>query len=157
MGRSAVILAGTVGLSQLHAFQSKLEGNFKIDCFENQNQVACMKSLGRMVLRNALNMKPIHLLNTLKKSTPSYAPRELIHGYIVARAEKSDIVKYVNLGMTVRWINFDETQSRFIIHIENLRIGGTKILPYDYVVVATGHFVIPNVPSCEGIETVSYS
>jgi trimethylamine monooxygenase len=96
-------------------------------------------------------------LEHFKKSTPSYAPRELIHGYIVARAEKCDIVKYVKFGMAVRWVNFDETQSKFILHIENLRTGGTFAELYDYVVVATGHFHTPNIPSCEGIETVSYS
>jgi trimethylamine monooxygenase len=37
--RIAVIGAGPAGLSQLHAFQTKAEGNIEIDCFEKQNEV----------------------------------------------------------------------------------------------------------------------
>jgi trimethylamine monooxygenase len=177
--RIAVIGAGPAGLSQLHAFQTKIGGlsNIEIVCYEKQNSIggqwspsvldynssgepksSCMyKHLWSNGPKECVEYEDYTFNEHFKKPTASYLPREVLHDYILARAEKSDILKYVRLGMAVRWINFDVTQSHFTIHIEDLKTGSTKLELFNYVVVATGHFSVPNSPSCEGIETVSYS
>jgi trimethylamine monooxygenase len=166
-------------LSQLHAFEKKAGGlsDSEIICYEKSDQIggqwnfpalafdssgeprsSCMyKNLWSNGPKECAEYEDYTFLEHFKKPTASYVPREVMHEYISARAKKSGILKYVRFQMCVRWISFDASQSQFKLHIEDLRTGGTKIELFDYVVIATGHYNTPNFPSCEGIETVSYS
>jgi trimethylamine monooxygenase len=151
--------------------------NSEIICYEKENNIggqwnasaldfgtsgepksSCMyRNLWSNGPKECLEYEDYTFLEHFKKPTESYLPREALYDYILARAKKSDILKYIRFGMCVRWLSFDATQSQFTLHIEDLKTGGTKLELFDYVVVATGHFSTPNSPSCEGIETVSYS
>jgi trimethylamine monooxygenase len=90
-----------------------------------------------------------------KKPTASYPPQTVLKDYISARAKRSDILKYIRFETCIRWLSFDVAQSKFILHVEDLKTGGTQSEVFDYVVCATGHFSTPNAPYYEGLESVS--
>ncbi|CAF2158771.1 unnamed protein product [Rotaria magnacalcarata] len=84
-------------------------------------------------------------------STPSYLPRALLYDYIVGRAITDDIRHYIRFLTAVRWISFDEQSNTFRVTVEDLRNSKTEYFEFDNVVVASGHFSVPNIPLFDGI------
>ena len=83
---------------------------------------------------------------------PSFPPREVLTDYITARAAKSDVRKYVQFSTPVRSISYSDSSQKFTVKSENLHTNTISSEEYDYVIVATGHFSVPNIPYFEGIE-----
>lgn len=86
------------------------------------------------------------------KPIPSYPPRQILYDYIVSRAQKSDIRKYIQFDTKVRWVSYDEGKDSFSVTVEGVNSGETKMEEFDYVVVASGHFSTPNSPDFPGFE-----
>ena len=81
---------------------------------------------------------------------PSFPPREVLYNYITGRAEKDDLRRFIQFDTAVRWITSAADGDGFEVTVEALPDGGTRVETFDYVIVATGHYSIPNVPSYEG-------
>ena len=177
MTRVAIIGAGPCGLSQLRAFASaKAKGADipEIVCFEKQSE---WTGLWNYTWRNGLdaNGEPVHgsmyrylwsngpkeclefgdysFEEHFGKPIPSFPPREVLRDYIVGRAEKSDVRQYVRFDTAVQFVSYSENAGQFTVRSTDLASKEDTEEQFDYVVVATGHFSTPNVPSFEGIDS----
>ena len=176
MSRVAIIGAGPSGLAQLHAFeQARKKGAElpEIVCFEKQSDWG---GLWNYTWRTGLDEHgaPVHgsmyrylwsngpkevlefadytFEDHFGKPIPSFPPREVLYDYITGRAEKDELRKYVQFNTAVRWIAEDE-QGRFAVTVESLTDGHTHVERFDNVIVATGHYSVPNFPVYDGFDT----
>lgn len=83
---------------------------------------------------------------------PSFPPRAALRDYIVGRAEKSGVRDWVRFNTVVRRVEFDDAAGRFRVTSEQLEKGEAQTEECDHVVVAAGHFSVPNTPYFEGVE-----
>ena len=177
MTRVAVIGAGPCGLSQLRAFEQAKSNGAEIPeivCYEKQ---ADWGGLWNYTWRSGLdeNGEPVHCSmyrylwsNGPKECLefadytfdkhfghpiPSYPPREVLYDYIVGRAKAADIRPWIQFSTVVRGVNHDKTSDKFYVTVERLKDHTLHTEMFDYVVVATGHFSVPNVPQFPGVET----
>ena len=176
-GRVAVIGAGPCGLSQLRAFQqaqSKGADIPEIVCFEKQSDWG---GLWNYTWRAGLdeNGEPVHCSmyrylwsngpkevlefadytfdQHFKQPIPSFPPREVLYDYIVGRAKEAGVRPSIQFGTAVRRVSYDKTSGKFSVTVERLSDHTLRSETFDWVVVATGHFSVPNVPYFTGIET----
>jgi trimethylamine monooxygenase len=84
---------------------------------------------------------------------PSYPPREVLHDYIVGRAKAAGVRPWIKFNTAVRGIAYDKKSDKFFVTTEHLPDHKLTTEMFDWVVVATGHFSVPNVPYFSGIET----
>jgi trimethylamine monooxygenase len=177
MTRVAVIGAGPSGLAQLHAFeQARKMGTDlpEIVCFEQQSDWG---GLWNYTWRTGLDEHgaPVHgsmyrylwsngpkevlefadytFEEHFGKPIPSFPPREVLYHYITGRAEKDELRRFIQFNTAVRWIAEDSSTGGFEVTVESLTGGHTRVEQFDYVIVATGHYSVPNVPSYEGFAT----
>lgn len=172
--RVAIIGAGPCGLSQLQAFeQARLKGADIPDivCFEKQ---ADWGGLWNYTWRTGLDEygEPVHgsmyrylwsngpkeclefadytFDEHFQRPIPSFPPREVLYDYITGRAKKNNLRRYIQFSTVVRQVEFGE--GRFRVRVKDLVADQERVETFDFVVVATGHFSIPNLPKFEGIE-----
>lgn len=179
MSRTAVIGAGPCGLAQLHAFeQARLDGVDvgEVVCFEKQSDWG---GLWNYTWRTGLDSHgdPVHgsmyryLWSNGPKEClefsdypfdehfggpiPSFPPREVLYDYIVGRAKKSNVRQFIEFDTAVRQVSFDDATQRFTLAIESWETGESRLRTeiFDHVIVATGHFSVPNVPEYPGFES----
>jgi trimethylamine monooxygenase len=85
-------------------------------------------------------------------STPSYLPRAVLYDYITGRAATKDIRKFISFQTAVRFVDFNENKQEFQVTIEDLLTEKmTENVVFDHVIVASGHYTIPNMPDFEGL------
>lgn len=174
--RVAVIGAGPCGLAQLRAFELARRQQVEIPeivCFEKQSDWG---GLWNYTWRTGLDAhgEPVHgsmyrylwsngpkeclefadytFDDHFKQPIPSFPPREVLHDYIVGRAEDSDLRQFIQFNTSVRMVSWDEAAGNFVVAVEDLTDHTTKTERFDHVVVASGHFSVPNVPYFTGIE-----
>ena len=83
----------------------------------------------------------------------SYPPREVLWNYIDGRLKGTDLKSKVRFATAVRWVAYDEDTETFSVTVHDLKNNRTETNEFDYVVVSSGHFSFPNVPSFPGIES----
>lgn len=83
----------------------------------------------------------------------SYPPRAVLWDYINGRVEKAGLRERVRFSTVVRWVEWDEARELFTVISEHLPSGETVSEEFTHVVVGSGHFSTPHVPSFAGIET----
>ena len=176
MARVAVIGAGPSGLAQLHAFEHarKLGADIpEIVCFEKQSDWGGLwnytwrtgvdehggpvhGSMYRYLWSNGpkevLEFADYTFEEHFGKPIPSFPPREVLADYILGRAAKDDLRRFIQFNTAIRWVA-RSSSSGFDVTVESLTDGHTRIEPFDYVVVATGHFSVPNMPEYDGFAT----
>lgn len=175
--RVAVIGAGPSGLAQLHAFEEARKKGAEVPevvCFEKQGDWG---GLWNYTWRTGLDEfgEPVHCSmyrylwsngpkeclefadygfdEHFGRPIPSFPPREVLFDYITGRAEKNDLRRFIEFNTTARWISYDDERDRFRVTVERLRDAVTRTEEFDYVIVATGHFSIPNAPRFEGFDS----
>ena len=176
MTRVAIIGAGPSGLSQLQAFaraREKGEEVPEIVCFEKQSEWG---GLWNYTWRTGLDEhgSPVHggmyrylwsngpkeclefgdysFDEHFGKAIPSFPPREVLRDYVIGRARASGVGEHLRTNTEVRFVSCDGASGRFRVRYTKLDDGVDGEEDFDYVVVATGHFSVPNVPDFEGIE-----
>jgi trimethylamine monooxygenase len=175
--RVAIIGAGPCGLSQMRAFQqAKMKGASipEIVCFEKQSDwgglwnytwrvgldergepVHC--SMYRYLWSNGpkevLEFADYTFDDHFKQPIPSYPPREVLYDYITGRAKDAGIRPWIQFSTAVRYVFFDKATGKFNVAVEHLKDHTLHTEQFDYVVVASGHFSVPNVPQFLGIES----
>ena len=87
------------------------------------------------------------------KAIPSFPPREVLFDYLKGRWSQEDVMKYIKFNTVVRDVVYNKATDDFNVYVKEL--GNDKVLDgerFDYVIVASGHYSVPNVPVFAGIE-----
>lgn len=174
--RVALIGAGPAGLAFLRSFaiaETLGEKIPEIICFEKQSDWG---GQWNMTWRTGLDEhgEPVHSgmyphmwINAPKEAQecadysydehfgrpmPSYLEREQCRQYFLTRAEKSGVKRFIRFNHVVRYVDYNSQKALFIVRTQDLVTGKEILEQFDYVVVATGHFSIPNVAHVEGIQ-----
>ncbi|CAM2753254.1 flavin containing monooxygenae [Legionella steigerwaltii] len=173
--RVAVIGAGPSGLAQLRAFQSAHGADIpEVVCFEKQ---ADWGGLWNYTWRTGLDEygEPVHCSmyrylwsngpkeclefadytfeEHFGKAIPSYPPRAVLWDYIKGRVEKTVARDWCRFNTVVRLVTYDAIKETFTVVAEDLAAKNTYSEVFDHVVVATGHFSIPNMPYFDGLDS----
>jgi len=177
MTRVAVVGAGPSGLAQLRAFQSAAQkdaGIPEIVCYEKQDgwgglwnytwrtgldeygePVHC--SMYRYLWSNGpkecLEFADYSFEEHFGKPIASYPPRAVLFDYIEGCAKKADVRKWIRFRTPVRRVTYDHGTGLFSVTVHDLINDKEYTEEFDHVVVATGHFSVPNAPHFEGMET----
>ena len=171
--RVAIIGAGPSGLAQLRAFQSARDKGLKIPevvCFEKQSDWGglwnytwrtgvdeygnqCHGSMYRYLWSNGpkegLEFSDYTFEEHFGKPIASYPPREVLFDYIKGRMEKAGVRSMIEFSTIVRNVR-TLTDGRFELTTRNEITDTEKSENFDKVIVATGHFSVPNVPEYKG-------
>ena len=173
MNKVAIIGSGPCGLSILRSFQQAEEKGEKIPeitCFEKQSDWGGLwnyswrtgsdqygdsvhnsmyKYLWSNGPKECLEFADYSFDYHFKKSIPSFPPRAVLHDYILGRAKKANIKKYIKFNTTV--INLEPIKNQFKLNSKNK--SNDKILTevFDSVIVASGHFSTPYTPEYKGM------
>lgn len=176
MSRVAVIGAGPSGLAQLHAFEEARKKGAdlpEIVCFEKQSDWGGLwnytwrtgldehggpvhGSMYRYLWSNGpkevLEFADYSFEEHFGKAIPSFPPREVLYDYITGRATRDDLRRFIQFNTAVRWVAQagELPGDGFDLTIESLTDQHTHVEHFDTVIVATGHFSVPNVPSYDG-------
>ncbi|MFE2003752.1 flavin-containing monooxygenase [Pseudomonas guariconensis] len=177
--RVAIIGAGPSGLAQLRAFQSahaKGAPMPEVVCFEKQ---ADWGGMWNYTWRTGLDQhgEPVHgsMYRYLWSNGPkeclefadysfdehfgrpisSYPPREVLWDYIQGRVKKAGVRQYIRFNTVVKAVRFDDQSRTFTVTAHDYAQSQGIEQVFDYVVVASGHFSTPNVPSFPGFERFS--
>ena len=174
--RVAIIGAGPSGLAQLRAFQSAQEKGEDIPevvCFETQSDWG---GLWNYTWRTGLdeNGDPVHcsMYRYLWSNGPkeglefadytfdehfgkpiaSYPPRSVLFDYIVGRVEKAGVRDFIRFRNPVRRVERLQGNGGFRVVAQDIANDRESDEVFDHVVVASGHFSVPNVPEFPGFD-----
>ncbi len=177
MTRVAIIGAGPSGTAQLRAFASAAAKGAEIPeivCYEKQDDWG---GLWNYTWRTGLDEhgEPVHcsMYRYLWSNGPkeclefadytfeehfgkliaSYPPRAVLADYIKGRVEKSGVRKFCKFNHAAHNVTYSDETGMFSVTVRDLNNGEWITEEFDYVVVASGHFSIPNVPQFDGMET----
>jgi len=175
MTKLAIIGAGPCGLAQLRAFESAEKKGEKIPeivCFERQEEWGGLwnytwrtgtdeygdpvpNSMYRYLWSNGpkecLEFADYPFDEHFKQPIPSFPPREVLYDYILGRAKKANVKKYIKFNTTVKQTTFNGSQ--FEITTLNKKDNAVSTNNFDYLVVASGHFSVPYIPEYDGMKS----
>ena len=97
--------------------------------------------------KECLEMADYPFMEHFKKAIPSFPPRLVLRDYLLGRAKKNGIEKYVRLRTVVRHIKELEN-GKFSLEYENLNERKCYTEIFDKVVISIGHFSTPHYPLC---------
>lgn len=86
------------------------------------------------------------------KPIPSFPPREVLFDYLKGRWSKADVRPWIRFSHRVHDVKYNAATDDFTVVVKNS--AEDRMLPaekFDYVIVATGHFSVPHVPSFVGL------
>lgn len=176
MTRVAIIGSGPCGLSQLVAFEhAKNKGAQlpELACFEKQGDWGGLwnynwrtgldeygepvhNSMYRYLWSNGpkecLEFADYTFDDHFKQPIPSFPPREVLYDYITGRAKRYGVRPSIQFNTPVRFVEYSDQTGKFRVTVEELKSRATRSEDFDYVIVATGHFSVPNAPYFEGVE-----
>ena len=177
MIKVAVIGAGPSGLAMLRAFASAKETAAKVPevvCYEKQDNWGGLwnytwrtgvdeygESVHGSMYRYLWSNGPKECLEFADygfeehfgKPIASYPPREVLWDYIKGRVEQSGVRHQIRFRTPVRDVFYNDTTETFTVTAHDLASDTTDSQEFDHIVVATGHFSVPNVPHYPGFET----
>ncbi|MGQ5523504.1 NAD(P)-binding domain-containing protein [Chitinimonas sp. PSY-7] len=175
--RVAVIGAGPSGTAVLRAFQSAKKKGADIPeivCFEKQDDWG---GLWNYTWRTGLDKhgEPVHgsMYRYLWTNAPkeclefvdypfeehfgqpiaSYPPRTVLLDYFKGRLDKAGVRGWVRFQTAVQRVQYDEASGKFSVTYLHCQTDEASTEEFDYVIVASGHFSVPNVPEFSGFET----
>ena len=172
--RVAVIGAGPSGLAVLRAFQTaKANGDEipEIVCFEKQDNwgglwnytwrtgldqygEAVHGSMYRYLWSNGpkegLEFADYSFEEHFGKQIASYPPRSVLFDYIEGRIEKTEVRDWIKFSTAVK--NVEQSDGGFAVTTCDLTTSKTNVGYFDHVIVCSGHFSTPNMPSFDGFE-----
>ena len=172
--RVAVIGAGPSGLAVLRAFQTaKANGDEipEIVCFEKQDNwgglwnytwrtgldqygEAVHGSMYRYLWSNGpkegLEFADYSFEEHFGKQIASYPPRSVLFDYIEGRIKKTEVRDWIKFSTAVK--NVEQSDDGFTVTTCDLTTSKTNVGYFDHVIVCSGHFSTPNMPSFGGFE-----
>jgi trimethylamine monooxygenase len=174
--RVAVIGAGPSGLAQLRAFQSAKAKGAEIPevvCFEKQSNWG---GLWNYTWRTGLdeNGEPVHCSmyrylwsngpkeglefadysfeEHFGKQIASYPPRAVLFDYIEGRVNKAGVRDWIRFSTPVRLVRYNADTGMFTVTVHDMKNDHVYEEEFDNVIVASGHFSVPNVPEYPGFD-----
>ena len=174
--RVCVIGAGPSGLAQLRAFQSAAEDGADVPdvvCFEKQEDWGglwnytwrtgvdehgnqCHGSMYRYLWSNGpkegLEFADYTFEEHFEKPIASYPPRSVLFDYIKGRVEKAGVRAQIRFNTIVRDVRSLDGGG-FEVTARDEAADSEVREEFDHVVVASGHFSVPNVPEYPGFDT----
>jgi trimethylamine monooxygenase len=175
--RVCILGAGPSGTAALRAFASaaaKGETIPELVCFEKQadwgglwqySYRTGVDELGEPVHgsmyrylwsngpKEALEFADYSFIDHFREPISSYPPRPAMLDYIVGRLNKAGVRQFCRFRHAVRWVTFDDATHKFTVTVHDLNADCIYSELFDFVITATGHFSVPNVPHFEGIDT----
>ena len=172
----AIIGAGPSGLAQLRAFSQRraralksqklsvlknsrigvAQWNYTWRTGVDEHGNPCHGSMYRYLWSNGpkegLEFADYTFEEHFGKPIASYPPRPVLFDYIAGRVEKADVRKYIRFNTNVRDVRHDPVSAKFTVTARDGVSDSETIEEYDHVIVASGHFSMPNVPHYEGFE-----
>ena len=179
MKRIAVIGAGPSGMAALMSFRSALDNNpdlaseLDIVCFERQESWGGIwnftletgedeygepihSSMYKYLFANApkecLEFPDYTFEEHFGRPIATYPPREVLWRYLQGRVDKAGVGKWCRFRTAVREVTYDPGDETFDVTWHDLVDDRCETETFDHVIVATGHFSVPNVPEFEGLE-----
>ena len=177
MSRIAIIGAGPCGMAQLQAFASAEKKGAEIPeivCYEKQSDWGGLwnytwrtgtdaygepvhGSMYRYLWSNGpkecLEFADYTFEEHFGRAIPSYPPRAVLTDYVKGRVEASGVRKWCKFNHSAHWVSYLEDRDLFCVTVRNLESDTLMTEEFDYVVVASGHFSVPNVPQFDGFHT----
>ncbi len=177
MSRIAIVGAGPCGIAQLQAFASAEKKGAEIPeivCYEKQSDWGGLwnytwrtgtdaygepvhGSMYRYLWSNGpkecLEFADYTFEEHFGRAIPSYPPRAVLTDYVKGRVEASGVRKWCKFNHSAHWVSYLEDRDIFCITVRNLENDSLETEEFDYVVVASGHFSVPNVPQFDGFHT----
>ena len=174
--RVCVIGAGPSGLAQLRAFQSAAENGADVPevvCFEKQEDWGglwnytwrtgvdehgnqCHGSMYRYLWSNGpkegLEFADYTFEEHFERPIASYPPRSVLFDYIKGRVEKAGVRAQIRFNTIVRDVRSHDGGG-FEVTARDEAADSEAREEFDHVVVASGHFSVPNVPEYPGFDT----
>ncbi|MDN5748734.1 MAG: NAD(P)/FAD-dependent oxidoreductase, partial [Pseudonocardia sp.] len=83
----------------------------------------------------------------------SYPPRAVLWDYTKGRVEKAGVRDLVRFNTAVRRVTWDEETELFTVIALDLVADTESTETFDHVIVASGHFSVPNAPEFPGFDT----
>ena len=74
-----------------------------------------------------------------------------MYDYLIGRAKARNIRRFIRFNTAVRHVDFDEEKKKFTVEVEDLLTNSTEYLAFDRVVVAIGHYHVPNMTNIDGV------
>ena len=172
--RVAVVGAGPSGLAVLRAFQTaKANGDEipEVVCFEKQDNWGGLwnytwrtgldqygesvhGSMYRYLWSNGpkegLEFADYSFEEHFGKQIASYPPRSVLFDYIEGRIKKTEVRDWIKFSTAVK--NVEQSDSGFAVTTCDLTTSKTNVGYFDHVIVCSGHFSTPNMPSFDGFE-----
>jgi len=173
--RVAIIGAGPSGLAQLRAFQSAKDKGADIPevvCFEKQSDWGglwnytwrtgvdeygnqCHGSMYRYLWSNGpkegLEFADYTFEEHFGKAIASFPPRAVLFDYIKGRVEKAGVRDMIRFSTIVRDVRAADGGG-FSVTTRDEVADVDASEHFDHVIVATGHFSVPNVPEYPGFD-----
>ncbi|XP_060581894.1 trimethylamine monooxygenase-like, partial [Ruditapes philippinarum] len=88
------------------------------------------------------------------KAIPSFPPRPVLRDYLEGRwTNNVNLKPYIRFSTVVRHVEYNERDKKFTVDITNLETDTSLKESFDYVIVATGIFNVPNIPDFPGLDT----
>ncbi|WP_323993523.1 NAD(P)/FAD-dependent oxidoreductase [Nguyenibacter sp. L1] len=175
--RIAIIGAGASGLAALRAFEAagrKGEEVPEIVCFEKQSDWGGLwnyswrtgldeygepvhGSMYRFLWSNGpkecLEFADYSFERHFGRPIPSYPPRAVLYDYITGRIRDSGLRDHIRFRSPVRAVQWNAGDGNFTVTVENLVERHVYSEIFDHVIVASGHFSVPNVPAFAGFDS----
>lgn len=168
--RVAVIGAGPCGLSTLWAFKDIAD--VELVCFEKQSDVGGQWNYdpdadhGGRVLHSSMykdlwsngpketgsEYPDYTYLEHFGKPIPSYPPRAVIADYIKGRARKYLLERNIRFNSQVESVAWNDPEERFSVSVQDLSSGVSYSEDFHYVIIANGHFSVPEFPRFPGYD-----
>ena len=179
MTRVAIIGAGPCGMSLLQAFRTAEKNGDTIPevvCYEKQSDWGGLwnytwrtgtdqygepvhGSMYRYLWSNGpkecLEFADYTFEEHFGKPIPSFPPREVLTDYIKGRVEASGARKFCQFNRAAHWVRYWDESDKFTVATRDLESNTMSSETFDYVVVSTGHFSVPNVPHFDGFDSTS--
>lgn len=90
------------------------------------------------------------------RAIPSFPPREVLFSYLRGRWNSCGDLKEkykINFNKVVRDVKYDNDSKEFTVRVKDgLKNEMGEKQNFDYVIVASGHYSVPHIPSFPGIE-----
>ena len=175
MSKVAIIGSGPCGLSMLNAFQTANNNGEEIPeivCFEKQSDWGGLwnyswrtgsyqyvdpvpNSMYRYLWSNGpkecLEFADYSFDEHFNQPIPSFPPREVLYEYILGRAKKADLKKYIKFDTAVTNVVYNENQ--FQITSLNKKESLSSKENFDYLIISSGHFSVPYIPEYDGMSS----
>ena len=178
-GRVAIIGAGPCGLGALRAYQTASDAGVDVPevvCYEKQDDWGGLwnytwrtgtdehgepvhGSMYRYLWSNGpkecLEFADYSFVEHFGQPIPSFPPRAVLADYILGRATEAGVRKHIRFSTPVKHVSWDDNSQQFAVTARNHAEDRLETEMYDWVIVANGHFSVPNIPSFDGIESFS--